>query len=62
MNILMISNIDSDEKLEDDSLLLTEIEDISRYLDLDQVDKETREKFITDYKIMVYEYIKALKK
>lgn len=45
-------------KLEDDTLLLTEIEDISPYLDLDQVDKETRKKFITDYKIMVYEYMK----
>lgn len=45
MNILMISNIDSDEKLEDNTLLLTEIEDISPYLDLDQVDKETRKKF-----------------
>ena len=45
-------------KLEDDTLLLTEIEDISPYLDLDQVDTETREKFITDYKIMVYEYMK----
>ena len=49
-------------KLEDDSVLLTEIEDISPYLDLDQVDKETREKFITDYKIMVYEYMKTLRK
>ncbi len=44
-------------KLEDDTLLLTEIEDISPYLDLDQVDKETRKKFITDYKSMVYEYM-----
>lgn len=44
-------------KLEDDTLLLTEIEDISPYLDLDQVDEETRKKFITDYKSMVYEYM-----
>lgn len=44
-------------KLEDNTLLLTEIEDISPYLDLDQVDKETRKKFITDYKNMVYEYM-----
>lgn len=44
-------------KLEDDTLLLTEIEDISPYLDLDQVDKETRKKFIIDYKSMVYEYV-----
>lgn len=44
-------------KLDDDTLLLTEIEDISPYLDLDQVDKETRKKFIIDYKRMVYEYI-----
>lgn len=44
-------------KLEDNTLLLTEIEDISPYLDLDQVDKVTRKKFITDYKNMVYEYM-----
>lgn len=44
-------------KLEDNTLLLTEIEDISPYLDLDQVDKKTRKKFITDYKNMVYEYM-----
>lgn len=44
-------------KLEDNTLLLTEIEDISPYLDLDQVDKETRKKFIADYKNMVYEYM-----
>lgn len=44
-------------KLEDDTLLLTEIEDISPYLDLNQVDKKTKEKFIIDYKNMVYEYM-----
>lgn len=44
-------------KLEDNTLLLTEIEDIAPYLDLDQVDMETRKKFITDYKNMVYEYM-----
>lgn len=46
-------------KLEDNNLLLTEIEDISPYLDLDQVDEKTRRKFIIDYKNMVYEYMKV---
>ena len=45
-------------KLEDNTLLLTEIEDISPYLDLDRVDNKTRRKFIEDYKNMVYEYMK----
>lgn len=45
-------------KLEDDTLLLTEIEDISPYLDLDQVDYKTRKKFMEDYKNMVYEYVR----
>lgn len=43
-------------KLKDGTLLLTEIEDIAPYLDLDCVDEKTREKFIEDYKNMVYEY------
>ncbi len=45
-------------RLEDNTLLLTEIEDISPYLDLDQVDEKTRKKFIKDYKDMVYEYMR----
>ena len=45
-------------KLSDGTLLLTEIEDIAPYLDLDCVDEETKSKFIEDYKNMVYEYIK----
>lgn len=45
-------------KLFDGTLLLTEIEDIAPYLDLDCVDEETKSKFIKDYKNMVYEYIK----
>ena len=45
-------------KLSDGTLLLTEIEDIAPYLDLDCVDEETKSKFIKDYKNMVYEYIK----
>ncbi len=44
-------------KLEDGTLLLTEIEDIDPYLDLDCVEGKTRNKFIEDYKNMVYEYI-----
>lgn len=46
-------------KLEDNTLLLTEIEDISPYLNLDQIDEKTREKFIIDYKNMVYEYMES---
>lgn len=46
-------------KLEDNTLLLTEIEDISPYLELDQIDEKTREKFIIDYKNMVYEYMES---
>lgn len=45
-------------KLEDGRLLLTEIEDASPYLDLDCVDEKTKNKFIEDYKNMVYEYMK----
>lgn len=44
-------------KLEDDTLLLTEIEDIAPYLDLDCLDEQTRNKFIQDYKNMVYDYM-----
>ena len=43
-------------KLEDGTLLLTEIEDIDPYLDLDCVDETIKNKFIEDYKKMVYEY------
>lgn len=43
-------------KLEDGKLLLLEIEDSSPYLDLDGVSMETRNKFLEDYKDMVYEY------
>lgn len=45
-------------KLDDGTLLLTEIEDISPYLDLDCVEEEIKNNFIKDYKDMVYEYIK----
>lgn len=45
-------------KLEDNTLLLTEIEDISPYLDLDCVNEKVRTKFIQDYKNMVNDYIK----
>lgn len=48
-------------KLKDGSLLLSEIEDIDPYLDLDCVDEQTKNKFIEDYKNMVYEYIKNSK-
>lgn len=44
-------------KLFDGNLLLTEIEDIAPYLDLDCVNKKVKERFIQDYKNMVYEYI-----
>lgn len=44
-------------KLSNGKLLLTEIEDIAPYLDLDCVDKKTKDKFILDYKNMVYEYM-----
>lgn len=48
-------------KLENGNLLLTEIEDISPYLDLDCVNELIRNKFILDYKNMVYEYMKNYK-
>lgn len=49
-------------KLNDDTLLLTEIEDIAPYLDLDCVDEKTKNKFILDYKNMVYEYMENINK
>ncbi len=49
-------------KLNNENLLLTEIEDISPYLDLDCVDEETRNRFILDYKNMVYEYMENINK
>ncbi len=48
-------------KLNNAKLLLTEIEDIAPYLDLNCVDEETRDKFILDYKNMVYEYMENKK-
>ena len=45
-------------KLNDGTLLLTEIEDAAPYLDLDCVGENMRNKFIQDYKNMVYEYMK----
>ncbi len=48
-------------KMTDGSLLLTEIEDVAPYLDLDCVPATTRNKFIDDYKNMVYEYIEKNK-
>ena len=45
-------------KLENGSLLLTEIEDISPYLDLDCLENSEINKFIDNYKIMVYDYFK----
>ena len=47
-------------KLNDGTLLLTEIEDIAPYLDLDCVDEITKSKFILDYKDMVYDYIQIV--
>lgn len=47
-------------KLYDGTLLLTEIEDIEPYLDLDCVEEKVKEKFLLDYKNMVYEYIRNL--
>ena len=44
-------------KLSDGKLLLTEIEDIDPYLDLDCVSEEVKQGFIKDYKEMVYEYV-----
>ncbi len=44
-------------KLENNELLLTEIEDIAPYLDLDRLSKIERDKFINNYKNMVYEYL-----
>lgn len=49
-------------KLNNKKLLLTEIEDIAPYLDLDCVDEGTRNKFILDYKNMVYEYMENINK
>ncbi len=47
-------------KLEDGTLLLTEIEDIAPYLDLDCVEEKIKNKFILDYKNMVYDYMKNI--
>lgn len=47
-------------KLKDGTLLLTEIEDIAPYLDLDCVEEKIKNKFISDYKNMVYEYMKNI--
>lgn len=47
-------------KLNNGNLLLTEIEDIAPYLDLDCVDEVTKDRFILDYKNMVYEYMKNM--
>lgn len=44
-------------KLENGSLLLTEIEDVGPYLDLDCINEELRSQFIDDYKKMVYDYL-----
>ena len=49
-------------KLNNKKLLLTEIEDISPYLDLDCVDERSRNKFILDYQNMVYEYMENINK
>ena len=48
-------------KLFDGTLLLTEIEDIAPYLDLDCVAEKTKEQFVNDYKNMVYEYMNLYK-
>ena len=47
-------------KLKDGTLLLTEIEDIAPYLDLECVEEKIKNKFILDYKNMVYEYMKNI--
>ena len=47
-------------KLKDGTLLLTEIEDIAPYLDLDCVEEKIKNTFILDYKNMVYEYMKNI--
>lgn len=44
-------------KLENGELKLLEIEDSSPYLSLEDISKEKREKFLKDYKKMVYTYI-----
>ncbi len=49
-------------KFDDGTLLLTEIEDIAPYLDLDCVDEKTKNQFILDYKNMVYDYMKNINK
>lgn len=48
-------------KRENNELLLTEIEDIAPYLDLDRLEKQDRDRFINNYKKMVYEYLKKRK-
>lgn len=47
-------------KLKNGTILLTEIEDIAPYLDLDCVEEKIKNKFILDYKNMVYEYMKSI--
>jgi hypothetical protein len=49
-------------KQSDGNLLLTEIEDIAPYLDLDCVDEKTKNQFILDYKNMVYDYMENINK
>ena len=48
-------------KDENDKLLLLEIGDSAPYLNLNSLDEKTRNKFINNYKRMVYEYIDNLK-
>lgn len=48
-------------KLENGELKLIEIEDDSPYLDLECVTVEKKERFVNNYKKMVYEYLKCKK-
>lgn len=57
-NLCGIQRIDF-MKLADGTLLLLEIEDTAPYLDLDRVSKEQRDKFLKDYKNMVYDTYKS---
>lgn len=49
-------------KLYNGKIKLLEIEDAAPYLDLDQLDVDEREKFLHNYKNMVYDYYKEQKK
>lgn len=58
-NFIGIQRLDFLKRL-DGELLLIEIEDSSPYLDLEELEKSDLDKFLKEYKNMIYTYIKKL--